>query len=268
MEKTIGFIGLGEMGLPMAKNLIKAGYGLNIFDMNKKPLLELEKLGARVLPSSREVAQASRIVIIMVRSPDQVREVIAGKEGLLAGVAPSTIILIMSTIDSGTAQEMSRLAAEKEVVVLDCPVSGGSPGAEAGTLTIMAGGPEEVLKSCRPMLEVMGKNIFYLGGIGMGESAKLINNLLLTIYMSAAYEAVALAKKAGVKMDVLFDLLKTSTGNSWIIQHWDMVNSWKENYVEGNSLDLLYKDIKLALAMGESLKVPLPISGLCNQLRY
>ncbi|MFH1479700.1 MAG: NAD(P)-dependent oxidoreductase [Pseudomonadota bacterium] len=268
MEKVIGFIGLGEMGLPMAKNLIKAGYGLNIFDTNKRPLMELEKLGAHVLNSSREVARSSKIVMVMVRTPDEVREVIAGKEGLLTEAAPSSIILIMSTIDAGTAQEMSRLAGEKEVIVLDCPVSGGSPGAEAATLTIIAGGPEEVLESCKPILEVMGKNIFYLGEIGMGESAKLINNLLLGIYMSAAYEAVALAKKAGVKMDVLFDLLKVSTGNSWIIQHWDMVNSWKEHYVEGGSLDLLYKDIRLALAMGESLKVPLHISALCNQLRF
>jgi len=269
MEKRMGFIGLGEMGLPMAKNLMKAGYELNVFDMDKRPLMELEKLGAHVLGSSKEVARSSKIVIVMVRTVEQVKEVIAGKEGVLTGAAGSSIILIMSTIDPGTAQEMSRLAAEKGVMVLDCPVSGARQGAEAATLTIMVGGPEAVFKGCKPILEVLGKNIFYLGESGMGESAKLINNLLLLINMSAAYEAVSLAKKAGVKMDELFDLIKVSTGNSWIIEHWDMVTKWKDQYVEGGTLDLIYKDIKLTLAMGESLKAPLHLSSLCTQLvRY
>ncbi len=175
----------------------------------------------------------------------------------------------MSTIDPMMAKKLAGIAKEKGADLLDAPVSGARQGAETGTLTVMVGGAEEVSKRCKPIFDVLGKNIFYLGEVGMGESAKLINNLLLLVNMSAAYEAVALGKKAGVKMDVLFDLIKVSTGNSWVIEHWDMVTSWKDKYKVGGTLDLIYKDINLTLDLGENLKVPLYLSSLAKQLvRY
>ena len=269
MERSIGFIGLGEMGLPMAKNLIKAGYELNAFDTDKHRAKEAKKSGARISASPAEAARSSGTIIVMVRTVDQVKAVFTGKDGLLVGASGPRVVLIMSTIDPVTVQQLSGLAAEKGIAVLDCPVSGAKQGAEAGTLTIMVGGPEETYTGCKPIFEAMGKNIFYLGKIGMGESAKLINNLLLLVHMIAAYEAVSIAQKAEIKMDVLLDLIRVSTGNSWIIEHWDMVRQWKDNYVEGGTLDLVYKDIKLTMVMGEALKVPLQLSALAAQLgRY
>lgn len=269
MERSIGFVGLGEMGLPMARNLIEAGYELYAFETDQGRAEEAKKFGARICASPAEAARNSGTVIVMVRTVDQVKAVFTGKDGLLAGPSGPGAVLIMSTIDPVTAQNMSRLAAEKGIEVLDCPVSGARQGAEAGTLTIMVGGPEETFNRCRPIFEAMGKNIFYLGKTGMGESAKLINNLLLLVHMIAAYEAVAIAQKAEIKMDVLLDLIRVSTGNSWIIEHWDTVRKWKDEYVEGGTLDLIYKDIKLTMVMGEALKVPLHLSALAAQLgRY
>ena len=269
MEIKVGFIGVGEMGFPMAKNLIKAGYKLSVFDVAKEPLLDLEKEGADVGESPKGVSKTSQIIVIMVRTTEQSEQVIAGKDGVLSGINQGAIILLMATIDPIAVQKMSTMAAEKGAFLLDCPVSGAKQGAEAGILTIMAGGSEEAFNSCKPIFDVLGKNIFYLGESGMGESAKLINNLLLLVNMCAVYEAVSLGGKAGVKMDVLFDLIKVSTGNSWIIENWDVVTSWKNNYVEGGTLDLIYKDINLTLSLGEALKVPLFLSSLSKQLvRY
>lgn len=269
METKIGFIGVGEMGFPMAKRLINAGYKLSVFDMVKEPLVSLQNAGAHIGGSPKEVAEKSEIVIVMVRTTAQAESVISGENGVLAGALPGSTILLMSTIDPFMVKKLEGLAKGKDVGLLDAPVSGAKQGAEAGTLTVMVGGIEDVFRKCKPIFDVLGKNIFYLGDIGMGESAKLINNLLLLVNMCTAYEAVALAKKAGVKMDVLFNLIKVSTGNSWIIEHWDMVTSWKDNYKPGGTLDLVYKDINLTLDLGENLKVPLYLSSLAKQLlRY
>jgi len=269
METKIGFIGLGEMGFPMANRLIKAGYPLIVFDIVKEPLLSLQAAGAQIANTAKEVAQKTDRVIIMVRTTAQAERVISGENGVLEGATRGSIILLMSTIDPIASKKLAEMAKEKGIDLLDAPVSGAKQGAEAGTLTIMVGGEEEIFKKCRPIFEALGKNIFYLGENGMGESAKLINNLLLLVHMSAGYEAMALAKKAGVKINVLFDLIKVSTGNSWVIEHWDMVTSWKDNYKPGGTLDLIYKDINLTLDLGESLRVPLHLSSLAKQLvRY
>lgn len=269
METKIGFVGLGEMGFPMAKRLMNAGYQLTVFDIVREPLLSLQAAGAQIVDSVKDVAIKADRVIVMVRTTAQAERVINGENGVLEGATRGSTILLMSTIDPMMAKKLAELAQEKGVDLLDAPVSGAKQGAESGTLTVMVGGDEAVFKKCKPVFEVLGKNIFYLGQIGMGESAKLINNLLLLVNMCAAYEAMALAKKAGVRIDVLFDLIKVSTGNSWVFDHWDMVTSWKDNYKPGGTLDLVYKDINLTLDLGENLKVPLHLSSLAKQLvRY
>ncbi len=269
MNRKTGFIGVGEMGFRMAKRLIDAGHKLTVFDVVKAPVLSLQIAGAQIADSPREVAQKSEILIVMVRTTAQAEHVIDGDDGVLKGASPGSTILLMSTIDPMVAKKLAGLGKERGVDVLDAPVSGAKQGAEAGTLTVMVGGAQEVFNRCKPIFEILGKNIFYLGESGMGESAKLINNLLLLVNMSAAYEAVHLGKKAGVKMDVLFDLIKVSTGNSWVVEHWDMVTSWKDQYKPGGTLDLIYKDINLTLDLGENLKVPLFLSSLAKQLvRY
>ena len=258
------------MGLPMATNLIRAGYKLRAYDVVEHPLQDLRAQGAEVVNSSREVTQASDTVIIMVRTTEQVKEVLTGANGVLAGANKGSTILVMATIDPLVVREMAKLAAGMGIALLDCPVSGAKQGAaEAATLTIMVGGAKDAFEASRPVFETLGKNIFYLGESGMGEIAKLTNNRLLLIHMNAVYEAVSLTTKAGAELESLFNLIKVSTGNSWVVEHWDMVTSWKENYQPGGTLDLVYKDMGIVLAFAESLRVPLHISSLAKQLgRY
>jgi 3-hydroxyisobutyrate dehydrogenase-like beta-hydroxyacid dehydrogenase len=164
---------------------------------------------------------------------------------------------------------MARQAKEKEITVVDAPVSGGREGAEARTLSMMVGGDKEDYEGVRPVLEKMGKNIFYMGTIGMGEVAKLANNLLLLIHMNAAYEATALVEMSGLDPDLFRDLIKVSTGGSWVVEHWEMVRAWKENYKPGETMDLIYKDFQLALGLAQDLKTPLHLGAVASQLgRY
>ena len=275
MGKRIGFIGIGEMGFPMACNLLQKGYTLTAYDAQKGPLLKMEKSGAKIAASPNEVARASEMVICMVLTTEQVISVIRGENGVLQGAHPDMIILIMSTIDPMVVKDLSKEANAKGVRLLDAPVSGAKEGAEAASLTIMVGGPKTAFEECRPVLQVLGKNIFYLGEAGMGEVAKLINNHLLLINMLAVYEALRLAQAAGAKIDVLLELIKTSTGNSWVAEHWDLVKSWKESSIPDGAIKnkfrdtkTLYKDIKMTLDLAKDLNVPLQLAGLSSQLGW
>ena len=272
MEKRIGFIGIGEMGFPMVRNLLKAGYKVNVYDSREEPLLEIKKYGAVIARSPKEVALSSKTIICMVRTADQLVAVFSGKEGILDGANPDAIVIIMSTVEPRVVQELSGLAKVKGIKVLDAPVSGARQGAEQATLTIMAGGPRSTYEECRPLFEALGKNIFYFGDIGMGEVAKLANNHLVLVNMLAVYEAFNLAQVAGVKMDVLVEMIKVSTGNSWVIEHWDLVKSWKEDSqrvplpgTKFRDIKTLYKDIQIMLNCARDLNVPLQLAGLSSQ---
>lgn len=275
MKKRIGFIGLGEMGYPMALNLLNAGYRLSAYDSRREPLLEIEKHGAIIARSPKEVAQSSDIVICMVLTASQVVSVFRGEEGALEGANPGMTFLIMSTIEPRIVQELSELASVKGINILDAPVSGAKRGAEEGTLSIIVGGPKAVFEECRPVFDALGKNIFYVGDIGMGEAAKLINNHLVLVNMLAVYEAMNLAQAAGVKTDVLLELIKKSTGNSWVIENWDLVKSWKETprldrttQITFKDIKTLYKDIQITLNFARDLNVPLQLAGLSSQLGW
>ena len=268
MEK-IGFIGLGEMGALMAKNLIKAGYEMAVFDVRKEACEEFITLGAKACASACEVGQSSEIAFVMARTTEQVESIVLGDNGLLQGCKTGATIIISATISPRSIQKIAGLAREKKVEVLDAPVSGAKAGAETGTLTIMAGGDEDTFRKIRPVLEKVGRNILYLGSCGMGEVAKITNNLLLLINMNAAYEAVKLAQNAGLSLEALLQVVKPSTGGSWVLEHWDMVTSWKENYQPEGTLDLIYKDFLLAYNLAKDVKVPLHLGAAASQLgRY
>lgn len=267
--KKIGFIGLGEMGALMAKNLVKAGHKLFVFDIRKEAAEEFIRLGAKACSSAHEVGQSSDIVFVMARTTEQVENIVLGDNGLLEGCKTGSCIIISATINPISVQKIASLAKEKKVEVLDAPVSGGKEGAEAATLSIMVGGDENTFKKIRPVLENIGKNIFYLGSYGMGEVAKIANNLLLLINMNAAYETINLAQNAGLSLDALLQIVKPSTGGSWVLEHWDMVTSWKENYQPEGTMDLIYKDFQLANNLAKDLKVPLHLGAVASQLgRY
>ena len=270
MEK-IGFIGLGEMGSPMAKNLVKSGYTLFVFDIRKEAADELVKSGSTACSSAYEVGQSAAITFVMARSTEQVENIVLGKKGLLQGCKAGSCIIISATVSPLTIQKLAVEAKKKKVEVVDAPVSGGKQGAEAATLSIMAGGDEATFKKIRPVLDKVGKsiNIFYLGSYGMGEVAKIANNLLLLINMNAAYEAVKLAQNAGLSLDALLQIAKPSSGGSWVLEHWDMVTSWKENFKSGGTMDLIYKDFQLAQNLAKDLKIPLLLGSVASQLgRY
>jgi len=267
--RKIGFIGLGEMGALMAKNLVGSGYQLSVFDINKQAVKELSKLGAGECSSAKEVGEYSNITIIMARTTEQVNAIILGEKGLLEGCKAKSRILIMSTISPVAVQNIAEIAKKKEIEVMDAPVSGGRQGAEEAMLSIMVGGDKNVFQEVRPILEKVGKKIFYLGGYGMGEVAKIANNLLLLINMNAAYEAIELAEKAGLSLKSFLDIVEPSTGGSWVLEHWDMVTSWKKNYEPGGTLDLIYKDFGLASGLAQDLRVPVYLGSLASQLgRY
>jgi 3-hydroxyisobutyrate dehydrogenase len=275
MRKQIGFIGIGEMGFPMVSNLLKSGYAVAAFDLRSEPLQAIEKKGARIAQSPQEVAQSSQIVICMVLTTDQVVNVLQGEKGVFWGAAPGTIVLIMATIDPMVVRKLSIAADSRGIRLLDAPVSGAKEGAEAGHLSIMVGGPETVFEECRPVLETMGKNIFYLGEAGMGEVAKLVNNHLLLVNMLAVYEAMSLAQAAGIRTDLLLELIKRSTGNSWVVEHWNLVKSWKQESksqemgaAKFRDIKTLYKDIQMTLNFAKELKVPLKLAGLSSQLGW
>ncbi len=256
----VGFIGLGVMGKGMAKNLLKAGFDINVFDVVKEPREELQKLGAKVSESAKELSAISNVVIVMVRDDQQTEEVVYGREGVLEGLKKGTLI-IMSTVSPGFIQRLETKVKEG-LDILDAPVSGGHMGADAGTLSIMVGGKREVFEKCRAVLEAMGKNIFYCGGSGAGLGAKLANNMILEVTIAAVLESLALGSKAGLDLNVLFDIYKTSTAGSWTVDNWDFVTEMRT--IKPATLALLRKDVGLALDFAKEKGVAVPLTSFSH----
>ncbi len=264
-RERVGFIGLGSMGKPMAKNLVNKGFPVTVCGhMRKEPVEELEQVGAKSVESCAEVARMSDVIITMVRDTPQTEEVILGSEGVLEGIEGGKAIVIMSTIHHKFVQDLAIRMAKANIGVLDAPVSGGPIGAEKGTLTIIVGGDKAVVERCRPTLESMG-TVCHVGDIGTGLIAKLANNVLAQIQIFAATEALALGVKAGVDLHKLLEIIKTSSGNSSIIERWDYFsNVILPGYKVGEGM--LYKDMKIALELAKEVGVSLPLGGLTRQL--
>src|SRR5689334_17380925 len=215
----LGFIGIGVMGRPMVLNLLKAGHEVTIYARHpdKAEVQEVIKAGAKLAPSARAVAIVSEMVITMVPNSPEVEVVVSGPNGILEGARKGLIIVDMSTIAPATSRKMTKEAAAKGAHFLDAPVSGGSKGAEMGTLTIMVGGEQEIFELARPVLEAMGKkeNIFYVGPSGSGEIVKIVNNVLAGTIAASIAEAFVLGVKAGADVDTMAKIIGLSTGASW-----------------------------------------------------
>src|SRR5579885_2972657 len=216
IHMQVGFIGIGVMGRPMTLNLLKAGHDVTIFARHpeKPEVQEVLNAGAKLAPSARAVAMASETVITMVPNSAQVEEVVAGQQGILEGARKGLVIIDMSTIAPTTSRKLAQLASEKGVHFLDAPVSGGSIGAEKGTLTIMVGGEREIFEQIRPALEAMGKkeNIFYVGSSGSGEVVKIVNNMLAGAIAAVTAESFVLGVKAGVDAETMAKIISVCTG--------------------------------------------------------
>ncbi len=265
MTPKIGFIGLGAMGLPMAKNLIKAGFDLTVYARRPEPAAEVRALGARSADSPRAVAEQVSVVITIVTADPDVRAVILGENGALAGMKAGGVIVDMSTISPMTIQEIARIAETKGVEVMDAPVSGGDTGAKAGTLTIIAGGKKGTFERCRPLFEAMGKNIFHVGGVGVGQVVKIANQVIGGTILAVVSEALVMGVKAGADPEVLRQVIGVSSGNSNLFQARVGDFMLKDQFQPGFMLDLMKKDIGLALEIGKALSVPMPVGAAAYQ---
>ena len=262
----LGFIGLGNIGLPVARSLAKSGLPLTVYSRHKKVAEEMKALGATAASSSREVAMASDIVISVVLDIPQTEEVIFGKDGVWEGIKEGTTIVISSTIGSEYCQKLYARAKERGVQVIDAVLSKSGPTNEEGRFTLMVGGDEDAVKRCWPVFEAMAKHIFHLGGIGMGQAYKLVNQLALASTGTATREGVNLGLKAGLDLQKMIDVMRVSTGNSWSLQSLDyMVKSEKLHPAAKAPVpkvpvkDFLAKDRKLAIELGEKVGANTPL---------
>jgi len=267
MEK-IGFVGLGIMGKPMALNLLKAGYDLTFYARRAEVVEEMEAAGAHAAPSSKAVAQATDIVITIVTADPQVREVILGAEGVLEGASEGQLIVEMSTISPLTIREVAETAAAKGVRVMDAPVSGGDTGAIAGSLTIIAGGEADDFERCRGIFSAMGneENLFHVGPIGVGQTVKIVNQLIGGINLTAISEGLVLGIKAGADPEVMRQVIGVSSGNSGLFQARVADFILKGSFEPGFMLDLMKKDMGIGVDLGKALDVPVPLAAAAYQM--
>lgn len=262
----IGFIGLGAMGKPMAMNLVKSGYSVVVNDVMEDAVTELVKAGATKANVPREVGEKSDVVITMLPNSSIVEAVLTGENGVLEGIKAGATIIDMSSVSPGSTKKMVKLAEAKAVSYLDAPVSGGVAGAAAGKLTIMVGGPDDVVEKCQPILEKMGTKIYHVGQVGTGDAAKIVNNLLLGVNMAAVAEALVLGAKAGLNPETMLEIISVSSGNSYALQAKAEKFIFNGNFEPGFAVDLQYKDLELATQTGKELGVPMVLTNLTQQV--
>jgi 2-hydroxy-3-oxopropionate reductase len=258
--KKVGFIGLGIMGKPMAKNLLKAGYPLTVYDVRPEPVQELVKLGAKKGNNSADVSAQNEVVITMLPNSPDVKEAVLGKNGVLDGAKEGLILIDMSSIAPLVSIEVSKKAAEKGVKMLDAPVSGGEPKAVDGTLAIMVGGPQDVFGEVKPILEVMGGSVTLVGEIGSGNITKLANQIIVALNIAAMSEAMLLATKAGVDPEKVYNAIRGGLAGSTVLDA-KIPLALQGNFKPGFRIELHIKDLTNALETAHELDVPVPLSS-------
>ncbi|MBI3970274.1 MAG: NAD(P)-dependent oxidoreductase [Chloroflexi bacterium] len=265
-ELRIGFIGLGRMGRPMSLNILKAGFPLTVSNRSRGVVNDLAKQGATPAATPAEVAERSDVVCLCLPVPADVEAVVLGKNGVREGAKPGTVVVDFSTIGPGTCRAVSAALGEQGSFYLDAPVSGGTTGAEAGTLTVMVGGDKAQYERCLPVLQAVGKKIVYAGPVGAGAVVKLMNQLLVGINLAGAAEAMVLGVKAGVDAQLLYDTISAATGNSAQLQRCFPDLIMKGNFTNMFSVDLLHKDLGLGVDVGKEARVRLLLGALVLQI--
>jgi len=268
MATRVGFIGLGNIGKPMALNVAKAGFDVLVYDVREEPLKELAAAGAKVARSAQEVGAHGEIIELVVVDDAQVEAVTLGEGGVLNSATPGSIIAVHSTVHPKTVRAIAEFAKAKKVGVIDAQVSGGERGAYAQTLCYMVGGDKALFERCRPVFATSGANIFHLGDLGTGAVAKLAHNLIVYVNMLAASEGMRLAEKAGLDLKALQEVVHASAGQSRVADNWLQQRRLKETYTTGPQglMQLIHKDLRLALQLGHDLDLPLPGAALTQQL--
>ena len=268
----VAFIGLGNMGAPMAQNLLKAGFKLSVFDLVAESVAQLVKAGASAASSASDAVKDVDVVITMLPASKHVEGIYLGSDGLLAKIPSKAWIIDCSTIAADSARKVAAAASAHGLAMIDAPVSGGTGGAIAGTLTFIVGGEAADLERARPLLEKMGKNIFHAGAAGAGQVAKIANNMLLGIAMAGTAEALALGVANGLDPKVLSEIIAKSSGRTWAIE---LYNPWpgvmenvpsSKGYAGGFGVDLMLKDLGLAAEAAVSTQSVIALGELARNM--
>ena len=280
-KPNIAFIGLGNMGAPMAENLLKAGYGLSVYDLSAEATARLQQAGAKVADSPKDAVQNAQVVISMLPAGKHVHSVYLGEggfleegstNGLLAELPKGTLVIDSSTIAAADARMVAEAATKLGIDFLDAPVSGGTGGAIAGTLTFIVGGEDKAFAKAEPILAVMGKNIFHAGDHGAGQVAKICNNMLLGILMAGTAEAINLGVKNGLDPKVLSDIMLQSSGRNWTLEVYNPYPQVMENVPSSNGYQggfmskLMQKDLNLAMQTAQNTNVKTPMGAKATEL--
>ncbi len=265
MDKSIGFIGLGIMGKPMARNLLKAGFPLTVSSRRHSAIEELVADGAAGARSSREVAALSDVIITMVTDTPDVRQVVLGDNGVLSGIRPGALIIDMSTISPRATREIAAAVREKGADFLDAPVSGGEGGAIAGTLSIMVGGQEDAFAASLPILQALGKNIIHVGGTGAGQLTKLCNQIAVAITNLAMSEALIFGAKAGIDLEKMHQAISGGAAGSWQLSNL-APRIFQRDFAPGFMVKLQQKDLRLVLQEADDMHLALPATNLVHSL--
>lgn len=264
-KAKIGFVGLGIMGKPMSKNLMKAGYSLVVYDVRPEPLEELVSLGAEKAGSSKEVARKNDVIITMLPDGPNVEQAILGPNGVMEGLRPGSTVIDMSSISPIVARKIAAEVEKKGGEMLDAPVSGGELGAIQGTLAIMVGGKEEVFNAHLPILKTMGKTVTLVGGSGAGQIAKLANQIVVGINIEALSEALVFGMKAGVDPELLFQAIRGGLAGSAVMEaKAPMIMD--RDFKAGFRMRLHQKDLRNALLAATEYNIPLPVTALVQQM--
>lgn len=269
-QERVGFIGLGNMGKPMAVNLVRAGFPVTVLDLDPAPVAELEALGAQRAETPRQVAEASDIICSVVMNDRQTLEVMlpGSGDGVLAGAAPGSLIVLHSTISVGTCRAVEEAAAEHGIRVIDAAVSGAAERSEAGTLSLMIGGDEADVARARPLFEVVGSELFHLGALGMGQAAKQCNNLMSLLNIHVVEEALRLAQALGIDEAKMREVAEASTGDSWALRNIDQMRGISGLHGDP-ALGMARfgrKDLSLACKLAASIEQPVPIADFVFDL--
>lgn len=265
MSESIGFIGLGIMGRGMAHNLLKAGFPLTVWNRTASRMEELVAAGAKAGASPADVAAQSTVVLVCVSDTPDVEAVVCGPGGIMGGAAAGSVVIDCSTISPKATREISAMLAEKGVTLLDAPVSGGSEGAQRGTLSIMVGGPAETVARVQPILQAMGKVITHVGPSGAGQMVKLVNQVLVVGNCFAMCEALLLAQAGGVELQKTYDAISQGAAGSWMFTNRApqiMRRDWRPGFM----IDLQLKDLRLVLEAADELGLPLMATEMIASL--
>ena len=265
MASTVGFIGLGNMGGPMALNLVKAGFALVVHDLDAAKVERLAARGAAKATSAEEVAAAADRTICIVETTAQAQDVIAGAHGIIKTAKPGHIVVCMSTIDPFVAQRLGEQLAARGIAMLDAPVSGGTERAATGELSIIAGGAKETFAACEDLFRAMGKNLFHVGTLGQGLAMKLVNNMLVQVNTVAVAEALVLGVKAGLDPQTIYDVVSVSTGTSHAFQG-RVPKILRRDFAPGGTVDISFKDQELETAFAKQLGVPVLLANVTQQV--